>query len=145
MVWIYCEMQGLILSKDLKVHKDAEDARAQMAIGNFRFKVIGLRHEVEEKETMLNTLAEDMIESRADLQKSLNEKDNKISKLEADNLRSIKRIKELEAQMNKEFEVHKVEMTPLKENFQEMNENFELQNVKHKIAEDEWDKLQKKC
>jgi hypothetical protein len=29
--------------------------------------VIGLRHEVEEKETMLNTLVEDMIESRADL------------------------------------------------------------------------------
>lgn len=136
-------MQGLILSKDLKVQKDAEDARAQMAIGNLRFKVFGLRHEVEEKETMLNTLAEDMIESRADLQKSLKEKDNKISKLEADNLQSIKCIKELEARMKKEFEAHKVEMTPLKEKFQEMNENFELQNAKHKIAEDEWDKLQK--
>lgn len=92
---------------------------------------------------MLNTLAEDMIESRADLQKSLKEKDNKISNIEAGNLQSIKRIKELEAQMKKELEAHKVEMTSLKEKFQEMNEIFELQNAKHKIAEDEWDKLQK--
>jgi hypothetical protein len=47
----------------------------------------------------------------------LKEKDNKISNIEAGNLQSIKRIKELEAQMKKEFEAHKVEMTSLKEKF----------------------------
>jgi hypothetical protein len=47
----------------LKAQKDVEEASAQMVINNLRSEVIDLRHNVEEKETMLNNLTKGLIES----------------------------------------------------------------------------------
>lgn len=61
-------MYGLILSKALKAQREAKDESTQIAINNLHFEVvIELRHSVEEKETMLNTLSEDLIKSRTEI------------------------------------------------------------------------------
>lgn len=74
-----------------------------------RSEVIDFLQKVEEKEDMLNTLANDLIESWTKLWKATEDKDkvlegyrlkdDKISKLELDNLQNLKRIEELEAKM----------------------------------------------
>lgn len=81
----------------MKALKDAEKISAHVVINNLRFEVIDLRHKLEEKEIILNTLAEDLIESRTEFWKANEEKDRKISKLEAENLLNLKPIEELEA------------------------------------------------
>lgn len=64
----HCDMYGLILSKALKAQREAKDESTQIAINNLHFEVvIELRHSVEEKETMLNTLSEDLIKSRTEI------------------------------------------------------------------------------
>ena len=50
--------QGLILSKDLKAQKDAEDESCQKALGNLRSEVITLRNEALEKDKILLSLVE---------------------------------------------------------------------------------------
>jgi predicted nuclease with TOPRIM domain len=60
-------LQGIILSKALKIQKDPEEIGAQMAIDNLQSKVIELQHKNKEKEDILNTLAEDLIESQPEL------------------------------------------------------------------------------
>jgi hypothetical protein len=50
--------QGLILSKALKVQKDAEDESCRIALGNLRSEVITLRNEVLEKDKILLSLVE---------------------------------------------------------------------------------------
>lgn len=55
-------MQALIPSKALKAQKDGEEVSTQIAINNLRSKFIDLRHNNEEEEDMLNTLADDLIE-----------------------------------------------------------------------------------
>lgn len=52
--------------------------------GPLWFEVIKLRHKVEEKETMLNTLINDMIEDCTEFHKILEEKNSKILKIETD-------------------------------------------------------------
>jgi hypothetical protein len=106
-------------------------------------EVIGLQHEVEEKEMMLNTLATDLITRQSKFQKSFEQNDNKISKLEAENSHNTKRIAELKDQIKEKFEVHKVEVDLLRRKLEEVNENFELQSAKDEIAENERDILQK--
>jgi regulator of replication initiation timing len=66
---------------------------------------------------VLNTLAEDLIQSRTELQKSIEENNSKISKLEWENLQSVWHIEELEAQFKKEAEAHKAKMAMMKEKF----------------------------
>lgn len=106
-------------------------------------EVTGLQHEVEEKEMMLNTLATDLITRQSKFQKSFEQNDNKISKLEAENSHNTKRIEELKDQIKEKSEVHKVEMDLLRRKLEEVNENFELQSAKDEIAENEMDILQK--
>lgn len=55
-------MQALIPSKALQAQKDGEEVSAQIAINNLRSKFIDLRHNNEEEEDMLNTLADNLIE-----------------------------------------------------------------------------------
>lgn len=50
------------MSKALKAKKYAKDESARIAFGSLRFKVIEHRHMVEEKEEMLDTLVNDLIE-----------------------------------------------------------------------------------
>lgn len=52
--------------------------------GPLWFEVIKLRLKVEEKETMLNTLINDLIEDCTEFHKILEEKNSKILKLEID-------------------------------------------------------------
>lgn len=94
-----CNIQGLILSKALKDKKDAKDEITRISFGNLRSKVVKLRHKVEEKEEMLNTLASDLIGDHAKFQKLSEEKDSKISKLESENAQSAKRIADLEVKI----------------------------------------------
>jgi hypothetical protein len=136
-------MQRLTLSKALKAQKDAKDASAQIAVGHLRSKDIGLQYNLEEKEMMLNTLAQDLIEDHAEFQKSSEKKENKISKLEVDHLQSLKRIEELEAQLKKETKAHKAKMAKLKEEIEKASANFEVEKAKHEIANNEKDILQK--
>jgi septal ring factor EnvC (AmiA/AmiB activator) len=69
--------------------------------------------------------------------------DGEISMLESENHQSIRRIKELEAQIKKESEAHKAKTTMLNGKLEVTNENFELEKVKKEIAEDEKVRLQK--
>lgn len=123
-----CNIQGLILSKDLKAKKDVEDESTSIAFGNLRFEVIELHHNVVEKEEMLNTLASYLIGDRSEVQKISEEKDNKISKLENDNAQSVKRIVELDISV--QVEAHKAEMGKLKRKIKKTNENVELEKSK---------------
>jgi hypothetical protein len=59
--------QGLILSKALKVEKDAEDESYQMAIRNLRLEVITLRNEALEKDKILLSLVQRLKSSKAKL------------------------------------------------------------------------------
>jgi hypothetical protein len=59
--------QGLILSKDLKAQKDAEDESCRMAIRNPRSEVITLRNEALEKDKILLSLVERLKFSEARL------------------------------------------------------------------------------
>jgi hypothetical protein len=82
-----------------------------MVLGNLRYEVVDLQHKAEEQEDMFNTLANDLIESRIELQKATKEKDkvlegdnlknNKILQLEAENLWTLKCIEELKARMKR--------------------------------------------
>jgi hypothetical protein len=63
------------------VKKDAEDESTQIAFGNLWSEVIELRHKVEEKEIMLNTLVNDLIGDRSEIHKVCEEKDSKILRL----------------------------------------------------------------
>jgi predicted RNase H-like nuclease (RuvC/YqgF family) len=83
----------------LKAKNDAEDESTRIAFSNLRSRVNELRHNVEEKEEMLNTLASDWIGDHYEFQKTYQEKDYKISKLETDNAQSAKRIANLKAQI----------------------------------------------
>lgn len=123
-----CNIQGLILSKDLKAKKDFEDESTSIGFGNLRFEVIELHHNVVEKEEMLNTLASYLIGDRSEVQKISEEKDNKISKLENDNAQSVKRIVELDISV--QVEAHKAEMGKLKRKIKKTNENVELEKSK---------------
>lgn len=55
-------MQGLILSKALNVKKDAKDESTWIAFENLQSEIIEHRHQAKEKEIILNTLANEMIE-----------------------------------------------------------------------------------
>jgi hypothetical protein len=59
--------QGLILSKDLKAQKDAEDESCKIALGNLRSEVISLRNEALEKDRILLSLVEKLKSSEASL------------------------------------------------------------------------------
>ena len=50
------DFQGLILSKDLKAQKDAEDESCHIALGNMCSEVITLRNEALEKDKILLSL-----------------------------------------------------------------------------------------
>jgi DNA mismatch repair ATPase MutS len=76
--------QGLILSKALKAHNDAEDASNQIAIGNLRSKVITLRNEALEKDKILVSLVERLKSSEARLP-SLSEAEQKMKEFEESN------------------------------------------------------------
>lgn len=106
------------MSKDFKAKKDAKDESTRIAFGNLRSKINELPHQVGEKEIILNTLANEMIEDRADFKKLYEAKDDKISKLE-------------------------VEMSTLKEKFDEVSEKFEVEIAKCEMAEVERDRVQK--
>jgi hypothetical protein len=45
----FCNLQGLILRKALKIYKDSEESSAQMAISNLRSEIIELWHTNEDK------------------------------------------------------------------------------------------------
>lgn len=132
-----CNIQGLILSKDLKAKKDVEDESTSIAFGNLRFEVIELHHNVVEKEEMLNTLASYLIGDRSEVQKISEEKDNKVSKLENDNAQSVKHIVELEAQIQVQVEAHKAEMAKLKRKIKKLMRMLNQKKVKREIAEAE--------
>jgi hypothetical protein len=70
----FCSTEGLILSTALEAKKDAKDETARIAFGNLRSEVIELWHKVEEKDEMLNTLARDLIENRAEFKNVSEEK-----------------------------------------------------------------------
>jgi uncharacterized coiled-coil protein SlyX len=75
---------------------------------------------------MLNTLANGLIVDHYEFHKISEEKNNKITNLEADNTLSMKCITELEAQIKEQFESHRAEMDLLREKLEETKENFEL-------------------
>lgn len=70
-----------------------------MTIDNLMSEVINLRHKNEEQENMLNTLANDLIQSQTKLQKVNHEK---YKVLEGDKLKDDKILK-LEAKNNKKL------------------------------------------
>jgi hypothetical protein len=59
--------QGLILSKDLKAQKDAEDESCRIALGNLRSEVITMRNEALAKDEILLSLVEKLKASEAKL------------------------------------------------------------------------------
>lgn len=103
-------IQGRILSKDLNAKKDAKDESTRIAFGNLWFEVIELRHKVQEKELILNTLAYDLVGDYFEFQKVSEEKDSKILKLKDDNAQRAKRIAKLATQMKEQVKAHKDEM-----------------------------------
>jgi hypothetical protein len=80
---------------------------------------------------MLNTLANDLIESCTKLQKATEEKDkvlkgdklkdDKILQLEDKNLQHLKLIEELETETKKNVEEHKAEISKLKGKLEDMS------------------------
>jgi hypothetical protein len=64
---VLCNLQGIILSKALKIQNDPKEIGTHMAIDNIQSKVIELQHKNKEKEDILNTLVEDVIESQPEL------------------------------------------------------------------------------
>lgn len=93
--------------------------------------LIELRPKTEEQEDMLNTLANDLIESCTKLQKATEEKDkvlkgdklkdDKILQLEDKNLQHLKLIEELETETKKNVEEHKAEISKLKGKLEDMS------------------------
>jgi hypothetical protein len=59
--------QGLILSKALKAHKDAEDESCRIALGNLRSEVITLRNKALEKDKILLSLVDRLKSNEAKL------------------------------------------------------------------------------
>jgi hypothetical protein len=57
--------QGLILSKDLKAQKDAEDESCKIALRNIRSEIMSLRNEALEKDKILLSLVEKLKSSEA--------------------------------------------------------------------------------
>jgi hypothetical protein len=127
-------MQRLILSKALKAKKDVEDESTWIAFSNLQSEVVELRHKVEEKEEILNTLASDLIRDHVEFKKLSEGKDSKISKLKSENIQSVKRTTDLEAKIAAQVEACKVEMVDLKEKLDEANENFEVEKTEREIA-----------
>lgn len=70
-------------------------------------------------------------------------KDDKISKLELDNLQNLKRIEELKAKMKSSTKAHKAKVTNLKEKLEDININFELEKAKGEITSNKNGRLQK--
>lgn len=58
-----------------------EDESTQIASGNLRSEIIELRHQAEEKEVILDTLANELIENHAKFKKLFEEKYDKILNL----------------------------------------------------------------
>jgi hypothetical protein len=78
---IFFVCQGLILSKALKVQKDAEDKSTRIAFRNLCSEVITLRNEALEKDKILLSLVERLKSSEARLA-SLSKVDQKMEKFE---------------------------------------------------------------
>jgi hypothetical protein len=87
--------QGLILSKALKAHKDAEDESTQIAFKNLRSEVITLQNEALEKDKILLYIDERLKSSEARLA-SLSEVEQEMEKLKKKNETDAKRIADLE-------------------------------------------------
>jgi hypothetical protein len=64
-------------------------------------------------------------------------------KLEDEKKATAKRIADLESMLTTQAESHKSEMLKLKEKFDEVNENFEIEKLKCEITEAERDMVQK--
>jgi hypothetical protein len=60
-------LSGLILSKDLRAQKKAEDESCQIALGNLRSEVITLRNEALEKDKILFSLVDKLKSNEAKL------------------------------------------------------------------------------
>jgi hypothetical protein len=139
---LLCCCQGLILSKALKAQKDAEDENTRIAFGNLQSKVIDLWHQAMEKDNILSSLVNKLKESHVELTIFL-EENLKFSKMEDEKKASAKRIDDLESMLVAQAESHKSEVLKLKENFDVVNENFEVEKAKGEIAKTERNKVQK--
>jgi hypothetical protein len=131
---LFCHYQG---SKALKAQKDAEDKSTWIAFKNLRSQVIDLRHQAEEKDSILISLVGKLKETYAELKKFCKEENTKVTKLEDEKKASAKHIADLESMLRSQAESHKYEMLKLKEKIDEVNENSKVEKAKREIVEAE--------
>jgi hypothetical protein len=139
----FCNCQGLIMSKALKAQKNAEDESTQIAFRNLRSEVISLQRQAEEKDNILISLVCKLKESRDELENFSEEENIKVLKLEDEKKASANRIAELESLLRTQAESHKSEMMKLKDKFDEVNKNFEVEKAKCEIGEGKHDRVKK--
>lgn len=84
-----------------------------------------------------------MIEDHAEFKKLSEEKDDIISKLENGKALIGKHIVDLDARIAAQVKAHKAKMTELKEKFDEVGKNFEVEKSKQEIAKVERNRVQK--
>lgn len=146
-------LHGLILSKALKNRKNIEGEAAHKEIMKLRYELSELCFDCAEKENMLNVLGEDLVESRSELQKLIEEKNvvmgleramnAKVLELEIMNLQQGERLAELEAKIRQQARTHEVEIEELRAKVVEAKFNFEIEKVKKEDAIDEKNHLDK--
>jgi hypothetical protein len=117
----FCCRQGLILSKDLKTQKDAEDS-TRIAFRNLRSEVINLRHEAVEKDKILLSLVSRLKESQTKMAKFSIES-SIVTKLEEEKKADSKEIADLESTLSAQVELHKSEVSRLEGKLDEFSEN----------------------
>jgi hypothetical protein len=117
----FCCRQGLILSKDLKTQKDAEDS-TRIAFKNLRSEVINLQHEAVEKDKILLSLVSRLKESQTKMAKFSIES-SIVTKLEEEKKADSKEIADLESTLSAQVELHKSEVSRLEGKLDEFSEN----------------------
>jgi hypothetical protein len=137
---LVCE--GLILSKALKAQKDAEDESTQIAFRNLRSEVITLRNEALEKDKILLYLVDRLKSSEARLA-SLSEVEQKMEKFENKNEIDAKCIADLEYSLSIQVGLHRSKVQGLEKTFDEITENFNVEQAKREISDTERLRVQK--
>jgi phenylalanyl-tRNA synthetase alpha subunit len=125
----------------LKAQKECEDESTKIAFGNLCSEVITLQNEAHEKDKFLLSLVE-RLKTNANLAK-FSEADQKISKLEKEKEADAKHIDDLEYALSTQVELHKSEVTRLEKKLGKVTENFNVEQAKREIFDNEQSRVQK--
>jgi hypothetical protein len=141
-ICVFFVCQGLILNNALKAQKDVEDEITRIAFENLHSEVITLHNEALEKDKILLSLVERLKSSKARLA-SLSEVEQKMEKFEKKKEVDAKRIADLEYALYVQVGLHRSGVQGLEKKLDEITENFNVEQAKHKISDTERLRVQK--